>query len=520
MKQLLRGLFALLTIGLGAGMASAQHNVTMNVVQIFGTIDPAKITDYTEYMAAVNLYDGLVTVDPEGKIQPLLAERWDVSSDAKKFTFYLKKDATFHDGAPLTAADVVYSVKRLLTIDQGPSYLIRDVLAPDSVKAVDDYTVEFTLKKTFSPFLATVPLIFIENSKLLQQNESDNDLGQGYLADHEAGSGPYTLTSWDRGGEMRIQRFPDYHMGWTDDAIDQVRFILTNDEATVRSLAASGELTMTSQYQATETYDALGKMDRFTVVEKPTPTAFYLKLNTQRPPTDDVHVRKAIACAMDYDTIRNVILPGEPLAGPLPSLFSQYYLSSLTEPKMDMDCVQNELAQSKYAGAGPIPIIHSYVAGTAFEEEIALLFQSTLEPLGFDVTLQPEPWNRITELASKVDTTPNVTQVFFGPTYPSPDSMFFTQYYSKAAGTWASMEWLQNDEVDNLIDEARATSDVKQQAKIYQTLQQKIVDLQPDAFLLLQTVRHAMDRCLTGFEPIPVQSFDYNFYRYHWTCQN
>jgi peptide/nickel transport system substrate-binding protein len=512
--SLLAPLVALLAVPL----AAAQTTVTLNVVQIFGTIDPAKVTDYTEYMAAVNFYDGLVTVDPNGTIQPNLAASWEVNDDATIFTFNLKEDATFHDGAPVTAADVVYSVQRLLGLDQGPSFLFRDVLTAEGVVALDEHTVQFTLDEVFSPFMATVPLIFVVNSELVKANTTGDDWGEAFLTDKEAGSGPYTLDSWSRGSEMRMARYDDYHQGWRDGPIDEVRFIVSDDEGTIRSLAAAGQLTMTSQYQSNETYDALARMERFRVVEEPTGTAFYLKFNTQVAPTDDVHVRRAISCAIDYDLIREEIFPGEPLTGPLPAgAFASVYLESLQAPTLDLDCAREELALSAYAGQ-TIPLNLAYVAGATFEEEIALLMQSVLEPLGFAVTLQPEPWNRITELASRVETTPHATQVFFGPTYPSPDSMFFTQYHSDAAGTWASMEWLLNEDVDRLIDQARATGDQEEQAAIYRELQQLIVDLQPDAFFLVQTVRHAMDNCLEGFNYIPVQSFDYNFYNYRWTC--
>jgi peptide/nickel transport system substrate-binding protein len=97
--------------------------------------------------------------------------------------------------------------------------------------------------------------------------------------------------------------------------------------------------------------------------------------------------------------------------------------------------------------------------------------------------------------------------------------MFFTQYHSKAAGTWASMEWVQDPEVDAMIDEARGTGDVARQAEIYRKLQHKLVDMQTDVFLLTQTVQHAMDKCLTGFAAVPMQSFDYDFTRYSWTCK-
>ena len=134
------------------------------------------------------------------------------------------------------------------------------------------------------------------------------------------------------------------------------------------------------------------------------------------------------------------------------------------------------------------------------------------------MTQQPEPWNRITDLATKVETTPNVNQIYFGPTYPSPDSIFFSQYHSASAGTWASMEWLQNPEIDTLIDQARTTGDAAEQARIYRELQHKLVDLQPDVFLLTLTAQVAIDKCLSGYSYVPMQSFQYDFTRYSWTC--
>ena len=91
---------------IGAAPASAETIVTMNTVQIFGTIDPAKISDYTDYMAAVNLYDGLVSVDAKGNLIPELAESWTVSDDAKEVTFKMRADAKFADGTPVQASDV------------------------------------------------------------------------------------------------------------------------------------------------------------------------------------------------------------------------------------------------------------------------------------------------------------------------------------------------------------------------------------------------------------------------------
>ena len=147
----------------------------MNTVQIFSTIDPAKITDYTDYMAAVNLYDALVGVDAKGNLTPKLATSWDVSPDAKVVTYHLRPDAHFSDGTPVTAKDVVFTFQRLLKINQGPANLFANVLSPDSITAVDDHTVKFTLEKTFAPFLTTVPAVFILNSKVVEANAGSDD---------------------------------------------------------------------------------------------------------------------------------------------------------------------------------------------------------------------------------------------------------------------------------------------------------------------------------------------------------
>lgn len=514
----LAALIAAAGIGAASGTpALAKNTITVNVVQVFRSIDPAKMSDYADYMAAFNFYDPLVTVAEGGKLEPALAENWKVSDDGKEFTFKIRDDAKFTDGSPVEASDVVYSVERLLKINQGPASLFEGVLGDGSVKAVDNKTVTFTLKKTFSPFLSMVPSIMILNANVVKEN-AGNDDGQTYLSTHVAGAGAYSLKSWERGARMIMERNQNYYKGFRENPIDEVRFVITNDESTVRSLAASGELTLSSAYQAPETYEALKAMGRFDIKKFNTATGFYLKLNTKVAPTDDIHIRKAIALATDYKTIREVITTGGVLSGPLPEAFGKFHADDIPAPEYDLQAAKAEVEKSKYAGSS-IPITLGYVSGTKVAEELTLLMQSNLEQIGFKVTQEGNPWNRVTDLATKVDTTPAVNQVYFGPTYPSPDSMFYTQYHSKAAGTWASMEWLQNPEIDKLIDQARATSDENRQIEIYKELQHKIVDLQPDVFVLTMTAQLAIDKCLDGYKYVPMQSVSYSFSRYSWTCK-
>ena len=117
MKKLISILSGFLILA-ATSTVSLASVATVNVVQIFGTIDPSKINDYTEYMAGVNMYDALTTLDDRGSILPNLAESWEVSDDTLTYTFKLKSGATFQDGSPVEAKDVVYSVNRLLTLNE------------------------------------------------------------------------------------------------------------------------------------------------------------------------------------------------------------------------------------------------------------------------------------------------------------------------------------------------------------------------------------------------------------------
>ena len=508
-----------LATAVSAGAAWADNVVTVNAVQIFGTIDPAKINDYTEYMAGVNLYEALTTLDGSGAIQPLLAESWTTSDDGLTWTFTLKEGATFQDGSAIEAKDVVWSVNRLLAINEGPSYLFEGVLEEGSVTEIDGRTVQFVLSQTYAPFLTTTPILFVVNSDLATENATaDDPWAQDFIANTSIGAGAFMLDSWDRGAGMTIKAYDGYHLGWSDDSIDEVRFVVTNEEATVKALAASGELSMSSDAQAQETYDSIGALDNYRIVEYPTATNFYFKLNNNIAPTDDVNIRRAIAYATDYDTIREVILPGEPLTGPMPPIFADAYPDDIEAPVFDLEKAREYVEASSYAGQGPIDIEIMYVAGLAFEEEIGLLMKSIMDTIGFNVILKPEPWNRMTELAGDVATTPAINQVFYGATYPSPDTYLFTQYHSRAAGTWASMEWVLNDDVDAMIDAARATSDVDEQNAIYQDLQRKLVEDQVDVFLLTQRSQQAFHECLQGFTWVPMQSFEFNFHTMKWVC--
>jgi peptide/nickel transport system substrate-binding protein len=507
------------TDGDGDQSSDQQATFRINAVQRFGTIDPAKGTDYTQTMANVNLYDPLVFPTPEGKIRPHLAEDWSVSSDNRSFTFTLR-DATFHSGNPVRAEDVQFSIERLLDINQGWSSQFVDIIDKENVTVESEKEVTFTLNRVFSPFLAALVLLFIVDKKAVLENSQDGefgdrgDYGQQFLTNNDAGSGPFTLKDFERGSFITWEKYDDYWMEFPENAFDVVRVNIITEDPTVRSLMKTGELSMTSQYQSPETYQQLGEENGVYVNEVPTATMFYFKINTQKPPVDDIEVRRAMAWGFDYETVRTEINPGQQKAlGPLPEVFAAHN-SDLVQPTYDPQKARQILSDAGYAD-GELTITNTYVEGFSVEENMGLLFQDNMDEIGIEVELKPQTWGTMTELATSVEDTPHTNQVFFGPIKPHPDSFFFNQYHSEAAKTWMRMEHLNDDQVDEMITEARETADQDAQTQIYRDLQERIANLYPDLFVFNQVKKHGFQNNVQGYTYRPAQSFDYWYHDFH-----
>lgn len=502
-----------------SGSGSTGPTLRLNATQRFGTVDPAKGTDYTQVMALVNLYDALVFPDSEGTLKPHLAADWSVSDDNKTYTFELREDATFHSGNPVRAEDVVFSVERFFDINQGYASLLTGVLSKENVTALDEKTVEFELDRVHSPFLATLVLLFITDKKTVMAQAKDGDFGergdygQEWLNSHDAGSGAYTLQNFERQASISFSRYEDYWKGWHDSPFETVQIRIITKDPTVRSLMKTGELGMTSQYQSTETYQALEQVDGVRVKSIPTVTVFYMKINTQIEPTSDPAVREAMAYGFDYETARKEIAPGSlPAKGPLAPAFGAHK-EDVHQPTYDPERAKQVLSDAGYS-EGDITIQNTYVQSFGLEEKMGLLFQQNMDAIGIDVELNPQTWGTMTELATTVDKTPHVNQVFYGPVYPSPDTVFYNQYHSEASSTWMSMEHLQDDEVDGLIDEARGTVDAESRNEIYANLQERLANLYPDLFVFVQSKKHAFAEDVGGYTFRPSMSYDYWFHNY------
>jgi peptide/nickel transport system substrate-binding protein len=453
-----------------------------------GEADPAKATDYADSILMFNLYDALVYPGAAGNlVEPHVAHSWEVSDDGRIWTFHLRDDVTFHDGTPLTAEDVVFSMERMLALGQGFSFLFADLVAETT--ALDEHTVQFTLAEPFAPFLGSLVRLPIVNQQLVLANLQAGDYGdlgdygQAFLGSNDAGSGPYTITSHDPTDLTVMVRHPEYFLGFADNAPDEVRMRYSVEAATLRSLLLRGEHEVSSQWLPPEVLRALANDPNIDLVTESGGSMFYFMMNTQRAPTDDVHFRRAVALAFDTEALLSIlrvtddVISGTPAQGPFPSTFPGF-AEGLQMPERDLEAARAELARSNFNPATDVVEI-GWVAEVPIEERFSLLLQQNLAEIGVRAEVIRVPWSLMTQRASQPDTTPHISNIYVAGNYPDPDSFLYAMYHSEAAGTWLSMSWLQNPEIDAMLEAGRTTVDPEERLQIYREIQERLVELQP-----------------------------------------
>lgn len=472
------------------GSALAQERVLRIDEVAPGRLDPALATDYADSMLMFNVYDALVYPDPVEGVRPHLAESWTISEDGTEFVFELRRGVMFSDGTEVTAEDVVFSMERMLAIGRGFAHLYEGWV--ESVEAVDSHTVRFTLSRPYAPFLSSLVRLAIVNKNAVLENLEAGDFGdmgdygQAYLGRNSAGSGAYVVESHSPEERTVMRRHENYFLGFAENAPDVVRLSYSLEPATVRTLMARREHEITSQWLPPEILRSLAGIEGIELLEEPGQSVFFMMLNTQRPPTDDVNFRRAMAAAFDYQALLTLlevtdgVTAGTLARGPLPERMPGFD-SDLPMPERNLEAARDYLAQSQYAGSN-VRVEIGWVTEVPIEESIALLLQQNLMEIGIQADVVGIPWALMTDRASNPETTPNVSLIYVSATHPDPDAMLYHMYHSNASGTWLAMSWLQDPEVDALLDEARTTVDVDQRMVLYRELQQRILELQPDIF--------------------------------------
>ena len=481
-------------------------------------IDPAVGSDFSSTSSLCNLYDTLVFPNTEGGVDAHLAESWDVSDDGLTWTFHLKEGVKFHNGSELTASDVAFSMNRLLEIGEGLAYVFLGTV--EGATATDDYTVEFTLTQPSGLFLISLIRLYVADEQEVMANivtpgpyGDKGDYGKEYLLTHDAGSGPYKVKEFPLEEYLLMEKYEEWWGEFGGNAPDEVRFIATTEAATIRTMMSRQELEISDQWQTIEALEALDAMEGVTVAAFPVLTEFYYMIHTQNPPTDDVHFRRAMAYAFDYDAAVALEWPGtQQSRGPVPAITAGHNPDVFVFER-DLDKAREELALSAYADQlDEYPVDVHWCTEVPHEEKFALLFQANMAEIGIKVNIVSTPWMSMVEEGATLETSPHIQTTYVSADFPEAGSLLKVRYHSDAAPTWSQNEWLLDDELDQMIDDALVTVDEDERYAKYRELQDYIVDLCPSIFLYDQVQKHAYQSAYVDWpaargEVIPVMGY-------------
>ncbi|MEV4223133.1 ABC transporter substrate-binding protein [Nonomuraea sp. ATR24] len=245
----------------------------------------------------VNVYEGLVKLDQAGQIQPLLAEKWDVSDDRKTYTFTLRKGVTFTNGAPFTADDVVFSLDRVRSDWKLKIKSQLDMV--EDVEKKDDATAVVTLSRPSNGFLYTMAT---------RLGAMFSRTGVADLANKPVGTGPYQLGAWRRGDSIRLDANPKY---WgAKPQISTVTLKYFKDATAMNNALLTGGIDVVSSVQAPESLQQFADTNRFQTIEGTTNGEVVLSMNNGRPPFDDKKVRQAVRHAIDHQALLDTAWAG------------------------------------------------------------------------------------------------------------------------------------------------------------------------------------------------------------------
>ncbi|WP_319531978.1 ABC transporter substrate-binding protein [uncultured Cohaesibacter sp.] len=443
--------------------------------------DPHVATGYAPAMLFRNTYDSLVrVVGTPPEVVSGLATEWTVSEDKLHYEFKLDPDAKFQDGTPVTAEAVIYSFKRIIKLQRGPSWMIAGVVDPDKITAIDEHTVAFDLLAPFAPFLQVLPWMFIVNPEQVEANLGNDD-GQTYLRQTLAGSGPFTLGRVMPGNLYEFKRVKDdWHKGGGN--LEGAIWKIVREASSERMMLQRGEAHIALELYA-EDMEALKDVPNVVTILEPEYRTFYIKMNTLKGPLADKNLRKAISYAYDYEGMLQAAGPAELMHGPLPTgIFG--FDPDLEVYRRDMDKAKEYLAKSKYKDGG-FKLSISYASGYENMRRWCLLLLDALKQFNIELELRPMIWPDIVASAQSPDTMPDFFSIFETANYADPDNVAFAAYHSSRNGQWQNPVY-SNPEVDKLIEAARIEPDDAKRAELYKQFQKLVVDDAPDLFGVLE----------------------------------
>lgn len=430
------------------------------------TLDPANHRDRVTESVIRNLFDGLVTKDENGEVQPMIAESWE-NPTPTEWIFKIREGIQFHDGSDLTADDVVYTFNRIITEGamEGASSPRKGLLGTmKEVTKEDDFTVKFTFESPWPIFLKMLPHQQIVPKKYIEE------VGEVEFREHPIGAGPFKFVEAKLDERIVLERFEEYY-GNVAKVKNLVFDIIPETSSRVAALQA-GEVQRI--HAVTPSLAEELKKDPDLEVKSVNGTRVaMIEMNTQNKPFDDVNVRKAMNHAVDMDKIVSSLFGeyGVRLAGSmLPGSFSEN--TDLKPYAYDPEKAKALLKEAGYEDG------FSVVIDTIDEhKEVAEAVASELRKINIDANTRIWDVGVLKDLLLKGERQMSVMD--WGNSTMDPYDILNPKLKTGDRGNYSLYS---NEKVDELLVNGEIELDEGKRAEMYKEAQQIIYDDAPWVF--------------------------------------
>lgn len=409
------------------------------------------------------IYEGLVTVDENGAVEPLLATDWTISGDGLTYTFNLRPGVVFSDGTPVTGEDWEFSLIRAR--DYKPSGYrfiaeeIKDVQATDT-------QVVITLKEPCAPFLFD-----LANFNMIVYSKAHYDkVGDEGLLTQPLGTGPYKLESWNRGQDLTLVANEHYWQPGYPKTPKVIYKFISDDNTRVMQLQ-SGQIDVINDLPASLTPPITANKNLTLTVFDSTQIR-YLILNTTKPPFDDVNVRRALYYALDKQELCDALSGGygQPVGAIVSPTEGKWCNTDIPVEKYDPEKAKQALRDAGYTE--PVKFSICVNTGSALYQEIATLIKSEVDKAGFDCTIELLESAALRDRYSSLSHEATVLMWIDDIRDPSEITGWAVDY--DQCNAWYT--GLNDVDLDNLNAAAFKEQDEEKRVQMYHEIQQRIYD--------------------------------------------
>ncbi|MBD3305636.1 hypothetical protein GF339_04585 [candidate division KSB3 bacterium] len=485
--------------GVDATLA-ADHTLTLALESDPTNIDPRFGTDVNSARVYQLVSNGLIQKDPTSKLVPDLAERWE-NPDAKTYIFHLRQGVKFHDGTEFTAEDVKYTFESMLDPEmQSPKAAAYTKI--DQIEILDPYTIKFTLKEVFAPFLIEMvqPIV----PKQAAQQQEGEKFGETLI-----GTGPFKLVEWAHDEQVVFEANPDYFAGPPN--VDKIVLRIIPDD-TVRFLELQqGGVDLVQNAIPPDMVPIAKETPGLNVIAQESIVIYYLGFNLEDPILSNVKVRQAMAYAIDRPTIIEYLMEGQAsLATGLLSPANWAYEPDVKTYDYDVEKAKALLDEAGYPdpdGDGPQPRFSLiYKTSTApLRIRIGEVLQDQLKQVGIEISeIQTFEWAKFYD-DIKSGNFQIYTLRWVGIT--EPDIFYSIFHSSMVPPEGRNRGRYRNPRIDELTEQGRQVIDTEARKQIYSEIQKILAEELPYIFLWYPHNIVVMNDRVHGFTLYPDGDF-------------